>query len=244
MTAPRRLAPSRPWLLVGLVALFVASFAAAAYYEWIWWEPYNALLPYLGEAVLLLAAIVLVPAARTRPFAVIPAVVALGLVAGQVLGPSRPELLHGEGTLTVHLTAPVRATGSVEATCATSAEGSDLQVSGDPNLRLDIFPDNPGAPPDLDQREFVGVYLTRGDRWRRSPRADQIDFSISIGRVEAELPETRMMAGPSSKLIIEGGAESGSAEFGDLTLETRLNEQPGEFVDVAGSIEWTCAYGQ
>ena len=231
----------RPVVLGGLAALFVGTFVGAAYYDWIWWEPYNAVLPYLGEAVLFLLAIVLVPSARARPFALIPAVAGLGLVAGQVLGPSRPELRHGEATVTVRLTAPVAASGSAPATCATGGR-NELQVSGDPNLRIDVFPDDPAAPPDLDQREFVGLYLTIGDRWRRSLRGDEAAFRISVGRVEADRPESSMVAGPSSILNVDWAADAGRAQFADLVLETRPNEPTGEPIDIAGTIEWACAY--
>lgn len=46
----------------------------------------------------------------------------------------------------------------------------------DPRMRIDIFPDNPAAPPDIDQREFVSVYLTIADRRRRSVRQDKTAF--------------------------------------------------------------------
>jgi hypothetical protein len=238
VTARLRLLP-----LGGLAALFIGAFVAAAYWEWNWWEPYNALLPYLAEGALFLLAIVLVLIPRARPFALVPAILGLGLLAGQVLGPSRPELRHGDGTVTVRLTAPVTATGSASATCATS-DGSELQVSGDPNLRIDIFPDNPAAPPDIDQREFVGVYLTVGDRWRRSVRPDGTAFTISVGRVEADLPQSWMKAGPSSILSVDWTPVAGRAQFADLVLETRPNEQTGEFIDIAGALEWTCIYGR
>jgi hypothetical protein len=240
--ATRRSLPVRLVVVGGLVALFAAAFVAAAYYEWFWWEPYNALLPYLGEAVLFVVAIVLALVPGTRRLALVPGLVGLGLVAGQVLGPSRPELAHGEGTITVRLTEPVVATGTAAATCATSDGGTELQISGDPNLRMAIVPDDPGAPADVDQREIVGVYLTVGDRWRRSLRADEAHFGLSLGRVEADLAESRMMSDASSTLTVDGTPESGRVQFADLVLETRVNEQVGDFIDVAGTVEWTCAY--
>lgn len=243
MTSLRRQLPARPVLLGGLVALFICAFVAAAYWDWVWWEPYNALLPYLGEGALFLLTVILVTIPRARAFALVPAVVGIGLVAGQVLGPSRPELRQGDGTVTVRLTAPVSAEGSAAATCATSDDAGELQVSGDPNLRIDLIPNDPAAPPDIDQREFVSVYLTIGDRWRRSMRPDEAAFHISVGRVEADLPESWMMAGPSSILTVDGTAEAGRAAFTDLVLESRPNERSGEFIDVAGTIEWTCTYG-
>lgn len=243
MTSIKRLLSSRPVLLGSLVALFICAFVAAAYWDWMWWEPYNALLPYLGEGALFLLTVVLAPIRRTRPFAIVPAVVGLGLVAGQVLGPARPDLRHGDGTVTVRLIAPVTAESSADATCATSDDAGELQVSGDPNMRIDIFPNDPAAPPDIDQREFVSVYLTIGDRWRRSLRPDETAFHISVGRVEAELPESWMMAGPSSMLTVDWTAEAGRAAFADLVLESRQNEQSGGFIDVAGTVEWTCSYG-
>jgi len=243
VTARRRLVRSRPLVLGALVAAFVGSFVAAAYWEWIWWEPYNALLPYLGEGVLFLTAIVLAAIPRARPFALVAAVAGLGLVAGQIMGPSRAELRHGDGTVTIHLTAPVAATGSSAATCATSDGGTELQVSGDPNLRMNIVPDDPAAPADVDQREIVGVFLTVGDRWRRSVRPDEIAFHLMVGRVEAELPGSSMMAGPSTILSVDWTTRAGRAQFADLVPEARANEHAGPFIDVAGTVEWTCDYG-
>ena len=243
MTANVRPLRSRPVLAGSLVALFICAFIAAAYWDWMWWEPYSALLPYLVEGALFLVTVVLALTRRTRPLAIASAMVALGLVAGQVLGPSRPELRNGEGTVVVRLIAPVTAEGSAGATCATSDGAGEFQLSGDPNMRIDIFPDNPAAPPDIDQREFVSVYLTIGERWRRSVRPDETAFHISVGRVEADLPESWMMAGPSSRLTVDWTAETGRVEFADLVLESRPNEQPGEFIDVAGTLEWTCIYG-
>jgi hypothetical protein len=192
--------------------------------------------------VLILLAVVLVAIPRARPFALVPAIAATGLVAGQVLGPSRPVLHQGIGTVTVSLTRPIAVTGSGPATCGTSDDPNELQVSGDSNLRMDIIPNDRGVPSDVDQREHVGVFLTSGDRWRRSLRPDQTAFHMSIGRVEADVLETFLVAGPASTLSVDWTPEAGHARFADLVPEVRPNEPAGTFIDVAGTVEWTCTY--
>lgn len=223
--------------LAGL--LFLAAAGAGAYLDWIWWQHYSGLVITLAGGGLLLLAILPAIVPRGRPIALLVAAIGLGLLAGQNLGPSRPTLQATTGHVTVTLSSPRATTGSARATCAMDDGARELQVSGDPNLRLDIFPDNPAAPPDIDQREFVGVYLSVGDRWE-PVRADEKALELIIGRVEGDASETRLMADNTSILALDWTADGGTGRFEGLIRDTRAPEATGEFAELAGTVEWTC----
>jgi hypothetical protein len=231
---------SRRGRLIALALIFAAAIVAGAYGDWMWWEPYSGLLITLAAAAILVVAVVFAIPPRGRGVAVVAAAVGIGLLAGQNLGPSRPALNHGEGTLTVTLAEPVQASASIAATCAADDGLTELQVAGDPNLRIAIVPDNPAAPVEVDQREFVGVYLTVGDRWGRSDRPDRVGFEMSVGRAEADAVESRVMAGPSSTVDVDWTATGGTVTFAGLVPDTRFDRPAGEFIDVSGTVEWTC----
>jgi hypothetical protein len=216
--------------------------ALGAIGDWYWWLPYNGILITLAAGALFLVAIVLALIPRTRPGALLAAIAGVGLIAGQLLGPSRPELQASEGTLTVTLTAPRPTTGTQAAYCSMDAGGTELMVSGDPNLRLDIVPDDPAAPADVDQREFFTVGLTVGDRWNEgpTPRADHIALSMIVGRVEADLPETRMASAPSSTIELTHSGTQGTLSFSGLVPVTARNEPAGPPIDIAGTLTWDC----
>jgi hypothetical protein len=220
--------------------VFAAAVVAGAYGDWVWWESYSGLLITLGAAAALVVAVVFAIPPRGRGVALVAAALGIGLLAGQNLGPSRPPLNDGQGTLTFTLSEPVTASASIAATCAADASLTELQVAGDPNLRLQIIPDNPSAPAEVDQREFVSVYLTVGDRWRRSVRPDQVGLELTVNRVEADAVESRMMAGPSSTLDVDWTATGGTAAFAGLVPDTRFDRPAGEFIDLAGTVEWIC----
>lgn len=232
----------RRWVAFVAVVAFVGAAILGAVGDWVWWEPYKGLVITLAAGGILLVAIVLATPRRTRPAALVVAAIGVGLIAGQNLGPSRPQLEHFEGTLTVTLTAPRATSGSAPASCAMDAAATELSVSGDPNLRLDVVLDNPAAPADVDQREFFGVSLTVGDRWEQdpTPRPDGVVLRISVGRVEADLPETHMRSGPSSTLEVDRSATGGTLSFAGLVPEMRPGEATGDPIDLAGTVTWTC----
>lgn len=237
---PRRSAiAQRRGLLILAGLLFLAAAGVGAYLDWIWWQHYSGLVVTLAGAGLLLLAVLPAIVPRGRPVALLVAAIALGLLAGQNLGPSRPTLHTTAGQVTVTLSSPRASTGSAPATCAMDDGARELQVSGDPNLRLDIFPDNPATPPDIDQREFVGVHLAIGDRWE-PVRADQTAIEIIIGRVEGDASETRLMADDTSILTLDRTADRGIARFEGLIRDPRAPEATGEFAELAGTVEWTC----
>ena len=232
----------RRWAAVVAFVAFVGAAILGAVGDWVWWEPYKGLVITLAAGGVLLVAIVLATLRRTRPAALVVAAIGVGLIAGQNLGPSRPQLEQFQGTLTVTLSAPRATTGSAPVTCARDAAATELSLSGDPNLRLDVIADDPAAPADVDQREFVGVSLTVGDRWEQdpTPRPDGVVLRISVGRVEADLPETRMRSGRSSTREGDRSATGGTLSFAGLVPEIRPGEATGDPIDLAGTVTWTC----
>ena len=232
----------RRWVAFVAVVAFVAAAILGAVGDWVWWEPYKGITITLAAGGILLVAIVLAMLHRTRPAALVAGAIGVGLIAGQSLGPSRPQLVHFEGTLTVTLTAPRATSGSAPVSCAMDAAATELSISGDPNLRLDVVPDDPSAPADVDQREFVSVSLTVGDRWEQgpTPRPDGVVLRISVGRVEADLPESPMRSSPSSTLEVDRSATGGTLSFAGLVPEIRPSEPTGDPIDLAGTVTWTC----
>jgi hypothetical protein len=233
---PRRTRRGLVLAAMAIGLLLVASLGAAIY-DWYWWEPYNALLPYLAVIVLGLAALVLATRRRTRPVAMLVAAIGAGVLLGGALGPARPQLQSGQGTMEVSLTAPGTVTASGQVTCGVDDRATELQLSGD--ARVNVFPDNPAAPTDVDQREFLGIGVWVGDRWRRAVRDDGVALLVLIGRVEGELSETRLVAGPDSTVDLEWSAEGGRVTFAGLVPDAD-GGPPGEPIDLAGSLAWTC----
>ena len=226
-----------PNVLIAAAVLFLAAGAAAAIYDWFNWEPYNAVLPYFVVVVLVLAAVVLATRRRGRPVALLAAAIALGVVAGHMLGPSRPVLEIRRGTLEVTLLDPANMTATGTASCESDDRATELQLTG--ATRLDVIP-NSRADPAIAQQEFVTVGVWVGDRWDRVVRSDGIALWVSIGRVEADLPGTTLVAGPASTVTIDWTAEGGRLDFAGLVPEAVPGEQPGQPVDLAGSFAWTC----
>lgn len=240
--------PRTPWsrrqaAIATLLLVFALAAVAGAYLDWVLWEPYSGITLTIGAGLVVLLAIVFAIPARSRALAAVAGAIGIGLLAGQNLGPSRPPLRHSEGSLTLTLSAPTTSSGSIVATCSRDDAARELSVSGDPNLRLDIVPDDPAIPADVDQREFVGVSLFVGDRWRGVIRRDMTSLEILVGRVEADAIESRMMAGPSSELDVEFTAQGGIARFARLVPDTRFSSESSPFIDLAGMIEWTCGDG-
>jgi hypothetical protein len=230
--------------VAALVALFAAAAAVGAYSDWEWWQPYSGLTITLAAGAILIVAVLLavVGRARRRGMASAVAVVGLGLLAGQNLGPSRPALEQSQGRMTVTLTSPRSTTGSIAAYCSMDAGATELLVYSDANLRLDVVPDDPSIPADVDQREFALFEVSVGERWIDGSvrRPDDLVLSALVGRVEADAPESRMSSDPSSRLDLAWTAGGGTMTFAGLVLDTRFKDASGGAIDLAGTIEWTC----
>jgi hypothetical protein len=207
--------------IAALAVIFIIAGAIGAYANWILWHPMDGVLIFLAAGVALLAAGVMAIALkrRARRVALVPLVVAIGLLAGQGFGPSRPELQPDQGTMTVTLERPNAASGTGAAMCDTVENGSELQVSS--ASRLDILEDDPTIPADIDQREFVTIGLRVGDRWRDAAihRSDDVDLVVIVGGVAADTPEVRLAASDDSIIEIEWTNDGGSLRFDRLVVD-------------------------
>jgi hypothetical protein len=231
----------RRWIVIAAALIFVVAAGLGAIGDWYWWPVYSGIVITLAAAAILLVAFVLAVIPRTRIASLLVAMAGIGLIAGQNLGPSRPVLQPYEGTMTVTLTTPRATSGSLPIWCSMDASGAELSVSGESDVRLDILPDDPAVPADVDQREFFFVSLTVGDRWQQgaTPRPDGVRLSTIIGSVKADDPETRMSSAPSSTLDLTRSGTGGTLSFGGLVVEA--TDQPArDPIDLAGTLTWDC----
>ncbi len=232
------------WIWVIAAGLFAIAAVAAAWGDWILWESYSGIMITFAVAGLLIVAVVfaVIPRRLTRRIGLLVAAVALGGLAGQNLGPARPTLTVSQGLVTVTLTSPRAATGSAPATCELDDRATELSMWGDPNLRLDILPADPTAPSDIDQRSFVAIGVSVGDRWMDGPdrRSDDVLVGAMISGSMGKDAETRMVSGRASSIDLAWTAAGGTVRFGGLTRDTRYAEATGDPIDLAGTITWTC----
>jgi len=224
------------------VAALVISFGLAAivgaYVDWLWWPLYSGIvLTIVTVPIVLIGAIA---AALThglaRRISLVALAVGIGLLVGQNLGPSRAELLVGDGTLALTLDGPAPASGSGGASCSTVADGTEISVSGDPNLSLDV-PDEP----------LVSVWFEKGDRWEalrggpRAPDGTMLVITVTPRAVgEDGTPSTiGMGADETSTVEIDYDSTGGTLRFADLVPLTGV-DYTGESMDLSGTIEFTC----
>ena len=158
-----------------------------------------------------------------------------GLLVGQNLGPTRAPLLYSDGTMTITLDGPDQVAATGPASCSVVADGSELSISGDPNLQLTTA----GDP-------FVSIYFDQGDRWEAiygGPRADGVRLVITVTprAVPADgKPGTiGMGADATSSVTIDADATGGVLRFADLVPLTGV-DYTGEAMDLSGQIEFLC----
>jgi hypothetical protein len=227
--------------LIAVVAIvFVGAAVVGAYLDWLWWPVaygLGFLLALAALAILVVGGLLaLVGRGVVRRIALVVLAVGVGILAGQVLGPSREPLIdQGGGTMTVSLTSPVVATATGTADCQNVASATEFQVTGDPNMRLDT-PEQP----------FVSVDLNVGDRWRvlrDVPRKDGLLLDIGITGAlvtDAGKPSTvGMQAAESSVVESTLSNAGGSIRFAGLVARNGPDFS-GESIDLAGTIVWTC----
>jgi hypothetical protein len=225
-----------------LVLLAVAGFIAGAVFDWFNWHPMDAVLLTLVAVPLTVVALVLAILPRTRVAGLLLLAAGGGLVAGQVLGPSRPQLAIAEGTLAMAVEQPVVTDGTDDATCQWNEAAGELQVSGSSNLRLDLLPPIPGAPPDVDQRASASVSVTVGDRWSDGnvARSDNVDLFLLVSGAQAEAEEVRLAASDASTLEIDWTPPGGSLRFAGLVDATTGAPVEPPLAGLAGTLTWTC----
>jgi hypothetical protein len=228
------------WLLVALA--LVAGVVGGAVWDWYNWHPMSAVVATLVAIPLVILGVLMliIRARRSRQVGQVVLALGLGIVAGQVLGPSRPDVDGSGGTITVDLASPVVETTTIVASCTWDTEGQ-FQVSGDPNMRFQLTPEDPSIPASVDQRQFVLVSLSAGDRWRgdRRLRSDDLELAVHVDYV-TERPRVVMVAADTSTLVLEGTHEAGTMTFAGLVPSMSEDEPTGDPVDLAGTITWTC----
>jgi hypothetical protein len=235
-----------------LVAMLALAAAAGAYLHWMLWDEETGIVPTLGAVAILVFAGLLglagfVVAARRGPEAVhrgalrwvalAVAVVGVGILAGQGVGPSRePLILQLDGTMTLTLTSPVAATATARTTCTNVASATEFAVSGDPNMRLDT----PGQP-------FISVYVNVGDRWAvrdgGAPRKDGVSFRVDTTAAlvtDSGKPATAtLVATPASTIDAAFANTGGSVRFAGL-VDQGAAGPAGSASQLAGTVVWTC----
>lgn len=228
--------------IVIAAAGFVLGAIGGAYFHWVWWEiGYRPLVTILGVAILVVGFIV-APIAREKARRIGPLIlgVAVGLLVGQNLGPSREPLIDQPGgTMTLRLTSPVIAVATGSADCVNAASGTESSVQGS----LDQPPDRLGSP--------SGISIQLGDRFSYPPdnaRQDQVRLQIEVvtelepGSIKVS-KKIGMMATESSTLESVFGNVGGSIRFADL-VALGGDGYSGESMDLAGMVTWTCGPAQ
>lgn len=231
----------RPRFAVALAVTFASAAALGVYAHWVWWDPYDALWIFLTVGVLLLGALILGVSRRSgmRRRSLVPLVGAVGLLLGAWFGPSRPALQQIDALVTATLERPGVSTGQGRGSCQT-AGASELRLDGE--MRLRIWADDPSAPADVDQRAFVSIFLSVGDRWRDRPihRSDNVDLMVLVGSVAADEPDVALVADDGSLIELAWTEDAGSVRFDRLVVDTSRSEASGAPIDLAGTISWTC----
>ncbi len=237
--ATRRTRPSKIRLLT-VLGLFAIAAAVGAYFDWYLWHPASGIMITLAAAGALIVALVLwlVRARLARWLALGALAIGVGLIAGQILGPSRPTTnLHEDGVIVLHLQGdtPVERTG--KSMCRTVPAGDQLSVSNDAN---------DGRSSDLDA--FIGVSLSIGDMWDfQNPGARADHLSVFLLIESAIVPEdgkpsgSRLLSDPASTLAVELRGNDGTIQFANLVgADDATGQLTGERSALTGTIEWTC----
>ena len=224
-----------------LVSVLVIAFGLAAivgaYLDWIWWPVYSGIALTIVALPICLIGAFLGAFGRglVRRFGLVILVIGIGLLAGQNLGPSRAPLLYADGSMSVILDGPIVATASGPASCQNVADGTEISVSGDPNMRLDT-PDRP----------FLMVWFDKGDRWealRSGPRSNGIALQIAV--TSPRVPDDGstgtigMGADASSTVELDANATGGVIRFANLVPLSGA-DYSGEAMDLSGTIEFVC----
>jgi len=222
----------------GLLLLAVGAVAAVigAYVDWLWWPVYSGLmLTLVALALLVVGGIVaIIPRRAIRRAGLVTLAVAVGLLLGQNLGPSREPLIQQfDGTITLRLDTPVPATASGPVSCSNVASETEFYVSGDPNLRLDS------------DRSFVSIQVDKGDRWevlRSRPSTDGVWLLIAITPelvTDKGIQTVGMESAPDSTIDATFANDGGRIRFAGLAPATGT-DYTGDAIDLSGTIEWTC----
>ena len=244
MTAAPQPPRRRPWIpILVLAGIAIVGAVIGAYLDWRMWHPASGIVITIGAIGLLLIG-ALAWASRWRPIRPVAYGVlafAIGAILGQNLGPSRPPISLVGGMVTVELVEPADAapiTGPAD--CQLTPDGENFQVSGDPNLRLQIG----DQPPQ--ERDPIQVALARGDMWEygAESRSDGWSLLFILGDAgpftDEEMPtEVAMATDASSELSASGDQTAGSISFSTLVAKD-VGLGTGDTVELSGTLSWTC----
>jgi hypothetical protein len=234
--------PSRGRLALLLIPL-VAGVVIGAYLDWLWWHPTSGILVTIAAGGLLVLSVL---AWTSRWMPIRPAVLwvaafAIGLLLGQNVGPSRPPITLASGSLTVQLTEPADARpASGSADCQLTPDGRNFEISGDPNIRVEI-----GEQP-REEQDNLQISIARGDMWQHGePRSDGWSLIVAISDTgpftDDDVPPIWYMTStPASGLTGEGTQEAGTISFDGLVLNASQSQGVDEPLELSGTIEWSC----
>lgn len=224
--------------VIGLVAT-----AIGAYLDWLWWHPTQGIVVTLVAigALLLAGLLLLFRRSLTTRIAFVSLAIGLGLLVGQWLGPSREALILGSGSMTLHLEGPLQSDATGPATCQMVASGEELQVSMDPNARLEI------EGLEAQEYPFASASFAFGDRWQPDDgkREDGLVLSFTMGAAfepaSGPIPELLLDSAPSSTLEAGELGTVGTVQFSGLvTSQGAVEPILGVDGDVFGTLEWSC----
>lgn len=244
MTASTPTASRSPILgIAALAVLALVGAAIGAYLDWKWWHPTSGIVVTIGAVgLLLIGALAWASRSRViRPLALGALALGIGAILGQNFGPSRPLITQTTGRLTVELTTPADAepiTGPAD--CQLTPDGQNFQISGDPNLRLQI-----GDQPS-EQRDAVQVSIARGDMWEYgAARTDGWSLIVAVSDTgpftDEGVPAIWFMESDGeSQLVGTGTQEAGSMRFDGLVLNAQQSQGADGPMELAGTIEWSC----
>jgi hypothetical protein len=246
MTASPQPAARRRWIpILVLVGIAIAGTVGGAYLDWRMWYPASGIVVTIGAAGLLLVG-ALAWSSRwppIRPVAYGVLAFGIGVLLGQNFGPSRPPISQASGSVTIQLTEPAGAapiTGRAD--CQLTPDGDNFEISGDPNLRLQV-----GDQP-VEERAPIQVALARGDMWEygAESRSDGWSLLMIIGDAGPftgdEMPtEMAVASDASSELTGSGDQRAGSVSFSGLVgKDVGLGPPAGDPVELSGTLSWTC----
>jgi hypothetical protein len=226
-----------------LVLIALAGAGVGAYLDWKWWHPTSGIVVTIGAIGLLLVGALAWSTRRRaiRPLAFATLAFGIGAIVGQNFGPSRPPITMTAGTVTVALTEPANAeTITGRADCQLTPDGENFQISGDPNLRLQI-----GDQP-LEERDAVQLSVAKGDMWEYGePRGDGWSLIVIVSDsgpfTDEEIPGLMYMTSTrNSQLVGSGTQDAGSIRFEGLGLVAEQSQGAEEAMELAGTIEWSC----